>query len=438
MNRFHPTAAWQVFLHRVLQQTRAKAVLPFVLALAMSTLVSCAPAQTTGAGDGSLPSASHSMPASTPPQSESSAQPLPIQPDASAAPDPTASAPAGSPAQPGPDSTFQIDFIDVGQADAALVRCDGQTMLIDGGNVADSNLIYSYLQSRSIDHLDVVVNTHAHEDHVGGLSGALNYATVGTAYCPVTEYSSKAFQNFVKYLDQQSVPITVPSPGDTFSLGSAQVQILGPISPSDEPNNTSIVLRIVYGNTSYLFTGDAQREEEAELLDAGYDLKSDVLKVGHHGSDTSTSYPFLREIMPEYAVISVGTGNSYGHPTQDVLSRLRDADVTLYRTDLQGDIILTSDGTTITFTTQREAQTPVNPTASSGSSSGQPQTPAQTPQEPASTPPAAQYVGNAGTKKFHRPTCSSVDQIKEGNQVTFDSREEAVSQGYDPCKRCNP
>ena len=251
-------------------------------------------------------------------------------------------------------STFAVHFIDVGQADAALVLCDGEAMLIDGGNAADSSLIYSYLKKLSVDHLKYIVCSHPHEDHVGGLAGALNYATVDHALSPVTSYDSRAFNSFVKYLDEQGVPITIPSAGDIFSLGSATVEVLGPINfDVSDPNNLSLVLRVVYGTTSFLFTGDAEREEEQDILDAGYTLQGTVLKVGHHGSANSTTYPFLREVMPEYAVISVGTDNLYGHPTDDTLSRLRDADVKVYRTDTQGDVICTSDGKIVSFTVER-------------------------------------------------------------------------------------
>jgi competence protein ComEC len=253
------------------------------------------------------------------------------------------------------DSYFEIHYIDVGQADAALVLCDNKAMLIDGGNAADSNLIYAYLKKYSIDHLDYMICTHPHEDHVGGLSGALNYAKVDTVYAPVLSYDSKAFSNFLANLKKQGVSITVPLPGYGFSLGSAAVKVLGPINPSDDPNNSSIVLRLEYGKTSFLFTGDAEREEEQNLLDAGSTLASTVLKVGHHGSANSTTYPFLREISPRYAVISVGKDNTYGHPTQAALSRLRDADVTVYRTDMQGDIICSSDGETVSFKVEKNA-----------------------------------------------------------------------------------
>ena len=315
-----------------------------------------------------------------------------------------------------PDGGLIVYFIDVGQADSALLLCGGEAMLIDGGNAADSQLLYSFLQARDISHLDYVVATHAHEDHIGGLAGALNYATVGTALSPVTEYSSRVFENFVKYLGEQGLEITVPSHGDTFRLGGAEVTVVGPIETSDEPNNTSIVLRVEYGDTSFLFTGDAEREEESDILEMGYELSATVLKVGHHGSETSSSYPFLREIMPAYAVISCGTGNSYGHPHDGVLSRLRDAEAEVFRTDMQGTITCVSDGKTITFSTEKTAVTPTNPTEEVDAEE--------------------YYIGNRNSKKFHAPGCSGLPD--EQNRIIFDARRDAVLEGYTPCGICKP
>lgn len=249
------------------------------------------------------------------------------------------------------NADFTIHFIDVGQADSALVICDNRAMLIDGGNVADSDLIYTYLKKLNVQHLDYIICSHAHEDHVGGLSGALNFASVGKVFAPVISYDTRAFSNFVKYVEKQNTSITIPSSGDEFFLGSAKVTILGPVRDTENTNNSSIVLRIEYGNTSFLFTGDAEREAEKDILDAGFTLSSTVLKVSHHGSSTSTSYPFLREVMPDYAVISVEANNSYGHPHEEVISRLQDADVKVFRTDIQGDIICTSDGNSVFFET---------------------------------------------------------------------------------------
>lgn len=338
------------------------------------------------------------------------------------------------------DGGFAVHFIDVGQADSALVLCDGESMLIDGGNAADSDLVYSYLEDLSVDYLDYIVCTHAHEDHVGGLSGALNYAKIGTALAPVTEYSSKAFKNFAKYVEEQGKEITVPSPGDTFSLGSAQVEVFGPITPSDDPNNTSIVLKVIYGDTSFLFTGDAEREEEQDILNAGYPLKSTVLKVGHHGSDTSTSYPFLREIMPTYGVISVGKGNSYGHPTDDTLSRLRDAGVTVYRTDELGHIVCVSDGTNVEFYTgdgsiaKGEVPTVKKENGTSGNSK-------ETASEDKTDEPTkkSEYILNKNSRKIHLPSCRYAKEMSEENRESYvGSKEKLIQNGYEACGVCKP
>lgn len=261
--------------------------------------------------------------------------------------------PADSPAPLPEGSYLQVHYIDVGQADAALVLCDGETMLIDGGNKEDSSLIYSYLRQHSVSHLNAVVVTHAHEDHVGGVSGALHAAPADMVLCPVTDYDSEAFRDFAKTVETQGLAITVPNAGDSFSLGSATVEILHCDPTNENPNNTGIVLQISYGETRFLFTGDAERDVEERILNSGTDIRSTVLKVGHHGSNTSTSYRFLYEVQPKYAVLSVGADNSYGHPHEEVMSRLRDAEVTVYRTDVQGHIVCSVDGTTVTFETER-------------------------------------------------------------------------------------
>ena len=252
------------------------------------------------------------------------------------------------------NSNFEVHFIDVGQADSALIECDGKTMMIDGGNVADSNVVVAYLKKEDVTELNYVVCSHAHEDHVGGLSGALSVTKADNIYAPKTEANTKAYKNFKKKAEEQNVEIKHPNVGDEIQLGSSTVEFLGPVDENGKDlNSTSIVLKITYGNTSFLFTGDAESDEEEEILNSGADLKSTVLKVGHHGSRTSTSYPFLREVMPQYAVISVEKGNSYGHPNEETLSKLSDAGVEAYRTDESGDIVMTSDGNSINIVTAK-------------------------------------------------------------------------------------
>lgn len=366
-----------------------------------------------------------------------------------------------------PSGKLEVHFIDVGQGDASLLICDGQVMLIDGGNPGDSNLIYTYLKKHNIKHIDYMVNTHPHADHVGGLAGALNYATVGKAFSSATSYDSKAFDNFVKYLNEQNVSITVPKASDKFKLGSATVEILSGRKKFNDANNDSIVLKVTYGDTSFLFTGDAEREAEQALLDSGANLSSTVLHVGHHGSDTSTTYPFLRAIMPKYGVISVGKNNSYGHPTEEVLSKLRDADVKVLRTDMQGDIIFTSDGRSVSYITARNRDVDTLGPASKETKptpgvTKQPETQAKETTSPTTeettqvvestvaptnppkdekvvNPVTSNYILNTNTKKFHYPSCSSVKRMSDKNKQESNlSRDEIISQGYDPCGICKP
>lgn len=250
-------------------------------------------------------------------------------------------------------NNLTVHFIDVGQADSALILCGGQTMLIDGGNVADSRLIFSYLNEQNVDSLDYMICSHAHEDHVGGLSAPLSTMEVKNVFAPIKEGTSKAYNNFKTKTEEKGIEIVHPETGDKISLGGAAAEFFVPVGmKSASMNNTSIICKITFGNTSFLFTGDAEREEEENIINQDCDLRADVLKVAHHGSETSTSYVFLREVMPKYSVISVGK-NGYGHPTEVVLSRLHDAESEVYRTDINGDIIMTSDGNNISITTQK-------------------------------------------------------------------------------------
>jgi len=324
---------------------------------------------------------------------------------------------------------LRVYFIDVGQADAALVLCGSEAMLIDGGNADDSNLMYAFLKNNGIKHLDYVVATHAHEDHVGGLSGALSYASAETVLCPVTAYDSKAFNNFVKTVQRQGASITVPHKGQTFSLGDATCTVLA-VNTSADTNNSSIVLRVVYGATSFLFTGDAEYETEQAIIGSGAPLGSTVLKVGHHGSSTSSGYQCIWNVMPQYAVISCGKDSSYGHPHDEVVSRLQDAGATILRTDLQGDIFFTSNGQTVTYRVSRNDVSTPEPT----------DPPAVVPND--TQPPEAagtNYVLNTNSLKFHYPSCGSAQKISPQNRKDyFGSRESLIADGYSPCGACKP
>lgn len=248
---------------------------------------------------------------------------------------------------------LKVTFFDVGEGDSALVQCDGHNMLIDGGPRDASSILYSYFSRNKIKKLDYVIATHPDTDHTGGISGALQVAQVKHAYSSVTSAKQKAFNSMKSTLKTQGVSIKVPRCGDTWKLGSAQVKVIGPKTYTDNGNNNddSIMLKISYGKTVFVFTGDANYEEEKGAR--AYLDGCDVLKVGHHGSSSSSSYAFLRSALPKYAVISVGKGNGYGHPKEKALSRLRDCGAKVYRTDLQGDIVATSNGKKVTMSVGR-------------------------------------------------------------------------------------
>lgn len=256
------------------------------------------------------------------------------------------------------DSTFEIHFLDVGQGDGALILCDGHAMMIDGGPSSVSQFIYSYLKQRGVDYLDYVFASHPDADHIGGLAAALSLCDAGSAYCTGETKETRAYDSFIKKLGEHGLELQVPSPGDTFALGSAEVTVLAPVPGFTESDNTSLMIRIVYGDTSFLFTGDNEAPDEAAFLSmyASSDtdvLHSDVIKIAHHGSAYSSDLEFLRAISPSYAVISVGRDNSYGHPTEQVLENIGEIGAALYRTDLQGTIICSSDGETISFITEK-------------------------------------------------------------------------------------
>ena len=316
------------------------------------------------------------------------------------------------------EAPFEMHFIDVGQALSVLVECDGQYMLYDGGNVDDGSLVVSYLQSQGVEQLEYVFCSHAHEDHVGGLAAALAYFPAYHVYSPVTEASTKCFKDCVKYTQQQGLQVEVPAVGTTWPLGGATVTMVGPVAQYSDTNDTSIVLRIEYGSTSFLLTGDMEKTAETDLVNSGVNLRADVLQVGHHGSSTSTGYLFLNAVLPEMGVISCGTGNKYGHPHEETLSILRDAKVDVYRTDLQGTITIGSDGQNFTVGTEHFVpDSQLNPTDPSASSTAQ-----------------QAYIGNVNSKKFHLPSCSNLPAEK--NQILFSSYDEAVEAGYTPCSSC--
>lgn len=248
---------------------------------------------------------------------------------------------------PAVSGNTEVHFLDVGEGLSILVKSDGHAMLYDGGDRNTSSFVVSYLRRQGIETLDYVIASHYDADHLSGLIGALYAFDVGQVLGPDYVHDSDTYQSFLTAVNAQGLTVTHPSVGDVYQLGNASFTVLAPVQAAAEPNNNSIVIRLVNGSTSFLFPGDAEQASENEMCRSGYLLKSDVLCPGHHGSSSSTGYEFLMQVRPEYAVISAGAGNEYGHPHQETLDLLAAAGATVYRTDESGTIVMYSDGSRI-------------------------------------------------------------------------------------------
>lgn len=257
------------------------------------------------------------------------------------------------------DSLLTIHFIDVGQADCILIITpEKKAILVDAGNTDDSAMILSYLKKLNISHLQAVIGTHPHEDHIGGLVEVLNEIPFDRIYMPRVYHNTHTFNDLRDFLYTQGMKITTAKAGldisDLISNAELKLVFLAPNSSEYEDlNNYSAVLKISYGETTIILAGDAEYLSEQEMLDGSISLDCDLLKVGHHGSSSSTSEAFLSATTPTVAVISVENGNDYGHPHQPTLDKLNAIGATIYRTDKNGSIIAESDGKTIKISTER-------------------------------------------------------------------------------------
>lgn len=251
-----------------------------------------------------------------------------------------------------PDGAVQVHFIDVGQGDSALiVTPGGKYVLVDAGPNSSEKDLLSYLDSHGVEEIEYVVLTHPHEDHIGGADGVINKYIVKHVMMPDVSSDTITFERVLEAIDKHDVDMIVPKPGGEFSVDGVSLRILAPLSSSyRDLNNYSIVMRVSYGSTSVIFTGDAEALSEKEMLKkySDSDLRSNILKVGHHGSVSSTTLEFLNAVSPEIAVISCGTGNTYGHPHKETIDKLNKAGVNIYRTDMNGSVVFALDGETIT------------------------------------------------------------------------------------------
>lgn len=265
------------------------------------------------------------------------------------------------PSESRPEGLY-VHFIDVGQADSALLEYKGEYVLIDAGYPEGGILVDEYLQKLGVESLSLVVGTHPHGDHIGGLPHVLDNYPADTIWFSYIPYTNSTVINFLDAVKRQNKSVIQPKIGTVFNLGDVTITVLGPVKTSyEDVNDLSLVLMVEYGNTRFLFTGDMEAIAEEDLLNSGADVKADVLKVGHHGSYSSTTYRLLREVAPTSAVICVGGNNEYGHPHDEPMSRLKDAEVTIYRTDKMYDILAFSDGEDITFTWENKYAKPWTP-----------------------------------------------------------------------------
>lgn len=250
---------------------------------------------------------------------------------------------------------LSVFVIDCGQGDSILAELpNGENLLVDGGPGSNTEQVLDFLASRSTDKIDYLVATHPHEDHIGGLDDVIDTYPVGEVYMPDITATTQAYSNLLEAIDKKGLKLTVPESGE-YLVGDAgsefSVMCLAPnASEYDDVNNYSIVLKLRYGSRSVILAGDASKESELQQLSAGYDLSADVLKIGHHGSDSASTENYLKAVNPSAAVISCGAGNTYGHPHASVLSRLERLGVTVYRTDTQSTIAIVTNGTSLTIT----------------------------------------------------------------------------------------
>lgn len=327
---------------------------------------------------------------------------------------------------------LKVHYIDVGQGDSILIEQNNNYMLIDGGPNSDENTVVNYLKSVGVKKLEHVIGTHPHEDHIGGLDKVINNFEIGKIIMPKATTTTKTFEDVVTAIKNKGLKITTPKVGDSYNLGNARWEVVAPVSDKyDNLNNYSVVIRLQFGNTTFIFTGDAESLSEGEILQKQLDISADVLKIGHHGSKTSTTQNFLNKVNPKYAVISMAEGNDYGHPHKEVMDKLKAKNIEVYRTDESGTIIATSVEDNIIFNTSpgsynignQNNTTPSVPKPTEPSKPTEPNKPSQT---------ATVYV-TANGKAYHKTsTCSN---MKKPRAISL---QEAQSKGYTPCSKCKP
>lgn len=365
-------------------------------------------------------------------------------------------------------SNMEVHFIDVGQGDSTLIKAGDHAMLIDAGDNSEGTAVQSYLNSQDVEKLDYVIGTHPDADHIGGLDVVIYKFDCKKVFMPDITSDTKTYDDVMQALRSKNQKSQAPKLGKTYSLGDASFTVIAPVKEyGEETNNWSIGILLQYGENRFLFTGDAAKQAEDDMLEQGEDISADVYKASHHGSKTGSSEDFLDKVNPTYAVISCGEGNKYGHPSAQTLNNFRSRGIKTFRTDNQGTIVAYSDGKDITWNASPDTTwTPGEPKGSSFSwSTSAKKTTAKNTTAKSSTknttnknvsdkvsssksaasteknasPKQVSYVINEDTGKFHLPTCRYVKQMDEENKVTSSKdRDILIKEGYEACKVCKP
>lgn len=253
---------------------------------------------------------------------------------------------------------LSVHFIDVGQGDCIFIKIGDNTMLIDSGEKNNDKKIIKYLRNNGVDRVDYIIATHPHSDHIGAMETIIESFEIKNVIMPrLSEQNmptTKGYENFLIAVKNSGANVIAATPFNEYEFGDANFAILSPSNQSKNLNNMSVVIKLSFGDTSFLFTGDAESQVEQELISSGYDIRSNVLKMGHHGSNTSNTERFLQAVNPSFSVISCGKDNSYGHPHEEVVELLNKYDINYKRTDKNGIIVVGSDGSNLTYITERE------------------------------------------------------------------------------------
>lgn len=341
--------------------------------------------------------------------------------------------------EPQPAGDMTVHFLDVGQGLSILVQSNGENLVYDGGDRGESSFVVSYLQQQGVTDIKYLISSHYDEDHVAGLVGCVNAFNIENVIGADYVQDTKIYQSFVDGVAAKGLEIQHPAVGTEYQFGTGKFTILSPASIGNNDNDNSVAIKLTYGENCFIFTGDAESGSEAAMCSSGIDLSCDVLVPGHHGSATATSNDFLMKTVPEFAVISCGTDNQYGHPDKDTMDKLQSMDIQVYRTDKQGTVIATSNGTEITWN-----QDPCNDYSPGDSidTGTQPQAVEEQPvADPTPEPELTEepepvggsvWISETGSKYHNKPDCGRMNPDK-ARQVT---ESEAQNMGLDACEKC--